>query len=188
MRYAQTGRWPGQTATVAGALDPPTDRYVKPGWDAPPSAASDEIVRSALWDCSPQDYQQWSLSQLQPRLARGQNPAGNSLKTCAGWRAFAPAWHRLPARSTDIAKQPGLPTPLPTRVWLPIVEDVLWPALYSFSFNWGLASLRLVSRADSSFVKIICLPHSGCAIESACGLVRKGRSSSVLSSRRNLGL
>src|SRR5438270_1074781 len=155
MRSAQTGRWLGQTAAVAGALDRPIDKYVTPGWDAPQSAASDETVRSTVWDLWRQDCPQWSLSHLPLRPVPGQNPAGNSSKTCAGWPASAPAWHRSPVRSTDIAIRPALPTPLPMRVWLPIVEDVLWPAVSFFS-NLGLAIARAFPRRFSPY-QIICL-------------------------------
>ena len=150
MLSAQAARWPGQTATAAGALDQPIDRYVKPGLDAPRSAGGDEIVRSALGDYSLQDCPRWSLFQLRPRLARGQNPAGSSLKTCAGWRASATVWHRSPVRSTDIAIQPALPTPLPSRVSPPIVEDVLWPVVSFFS-NLGLAIAQAFLRRFSPY-------------------------------------
>ena len=148
MEPAQTGCWPDQTATVAGALDQPRDRYVKPGLDVQRSAAGDETVRSAqrnlpCWYCP-----QRSGSRPPPRLVRGQNPAGNSLERHAGWRASAPLWHRSPVRSSGIAKRPAHLAPLPLLVWLPIGEDVLWPAIYSFTFNLGerLAAIsRLVS-------------------------------------------
>src|SRR5580765_7673625 len=133
MPRAQTDLPPDRTSPAAGAPGPARDKYVRPGSDAPFSAASCEIAHSdqpASWN--------WTapLQNALPRRQRqapGQNPAGSPPARHAGSPSSALGLRRSPGRSSDIATRPGPPTPRPARAPLPIEEGALWSVVWSFN-------------------------------------------------------